>query len=317
MAKKKQPTPDIAGQCIALAEFAASIMIAAEDMGMKQKVVEGLTLDPTERHVVAQLPMISSSLEKKLSKPETKFTVADCGEIIFGSVQSLCADEPLGGLALLFIVKKSMDQMLLTLGVPTSVKTRKTKLNNKVYQFKITLIDSEPLIWRRFQVQDCSLDKFHEHIQTAMGWTNSHLYQFQIKGKEYGDPELLDDDESLDSTSINLSQVLPKTGKKLTFLYLYDFGDGWEHELLFEGNPSVDDKAKYPLCLEGERACPPEDCGGVWGYGDFLEAIRDPKNEEHETALEWVGGRFDPEDFDPKQTTKAMRKGITRWRKDE
>lgn len=87
-----------------------------------------------------------------------------------------------------------------------------------------------------------------------------------------------------------------------------------EHEVLFEGSPLVDPKAKYPLCLEGERACPPEDCGGVWGYGDFLEAIRNPKHEEHESMLEWIGGRFDPEEFDAKEATKAMRKGLPDWR---
>jgi len=187
-----------------------------------------------------------------------------------------------------------------------------------IYQFKITLLDAEPPIWRRIQVQDCTLDKFHEHIQTAMGWTNSHLHQFDIKGQRYGDPELLDDGfedfECVDSTKTNLSQILPKTGKRFACKYEYDFGDGWEHEVLFEGSPPTDPKAKYPVCLEGERACPPENCGGVWGYSDFLEAIGNPKHEEHESMLEWIGERFDPEDFDPKQATKAMKKGLPDWR---
>jgi hypothetical protein len=84
-------------------------------------------------------------------------------------------------------------------------------------------------------------------------------------------------------------------------------------EVLFEGSPPVDPKVKYPLCLEGKRACPPEDCGGVWGYGDFLEAIRNPNHEEHENMLEWIGGHFDSEDFNPKQATKAMKKGLPDW----
>lgn len=193
-----------------------------------------------------------------------------------------------------------------------------SKKGDLIYQFKITLLGAEPPIWRRIQVQDCTLDKLHEHIQTAMGWTNSHLHQFEIDGERYGDPELLDDGfddfECVDSTKTNLSQILPTTGKRFAFKYEYDFGDGWEHEILFEGSPPLDPKAKYPLCVEGERACPPEDCGGIWGYGDFLEAIRNPKHEEHENMLEWIGGRFDPDEFHAKKATKAMKKGLPDWR---
>lgn len=189
---------------------------------------------------------------------------------------------------------------------------------SRTYQFKITLLGAKPAIWRRIQVKDCTLDKLHEHIQTAMGWTNSHLHQFEIFDKRYGDPELLDDgfDESscIDSTKTKLSDITPNAGKRFKFTYEYDFGDDWEHEVLFEGSPPVDPKAKYPLCLEGERACPPEDCGGVWGYGDFLEAIANPKHEVHSSMLEWIGGRFDPEEFDPKQATKEMKKGLPDWR---
>jgi hypothetical protein len=203
------------------------------------------------------------------------------------------------------------------LAAPTPTKRRQAK-TNLLFQFKITLLGAKPAIWRRIQVEDCTLDKLHEHIQTAMGWTNSHLHQFEIKGVRYGDPELLDDGfgdfECDDSTRTLLSDILPKTGKRFAFKYEYDFGDGWEHEVLFEGNLPVDPQAKYPLCVEGERACPPEDCGGVWGYGDFLEAIRNPKHEEHESMLEWIGGLFDPEEFDAKEATKAMKKGLPDWR---
>src|SRR5262249_56516202 len=85
-------------------------------------------------------------------------------------------------------------------------------------------------------------------------------------------------------------------------------------EVLFEGVVRADPKVKYPLCLEGARACPPEDCGGVWGYADFVEAIQNPKDERHEELLEWVGGSFDPEEFDPVKATKGMRKGLPDWR---
>jgi hypothetical protein len=188
----------------------------------------------------------------------------------------------------------------------------------RVYQFKITLLESHPPIWRRIQVRDCTLDKLHEHIQTAMGWTNSHLHHFKLKEQLYGDPMLLqenfEDMEYEDSTTTRLSDILPKTGRRFRFQYEYDFGDSWHHDVLFEGVVRADPKAKYPLCLEGERACPPEDCGGVWGYPDFVEAIRNPDHERHEELLEWVGGRFDPEEFDPAKATKAMRKGLPDWR---
>jgi len=129
------------------------------------------------------------------------------------------------------------------------------------------------------------------------------------------DPNLWDAEFDLvDSTKTNLSQILPTTGKRFAFKYEYDFGDGWEHEVLFEGTPSVDAKTKYPLCLEGERACPPEDCGGIGGYQDFLAAIADPKHKEHKNMLRWCGGKFSPEQFDPGRATKEMKKGLPDWR---
>ena len=313
MAKKKQPASDHAENCLALAEFAANALITAEYLGLDQKVVDDLSLDRLEREIVAQLPAITSSLKKKLAKSDSKFTVLDCGEIIFASSQFLTEDEPVGGLALLFIVDKVMNKMIEILEPPPTKNTRNPKLTDKIYQFKITLIDSEPLVWRRIQVQDCTLDKLHEHIQTAMGWSNTHLHLFRIKGREYGDPDLLDDPCSLDSKKTNLSKILPKSSKRFIFKYLYDFGDAWDHEVLFEGNPPVDAKAKYPLCLEGEKACPPEDCGGVWGYTNFLEAINDPNHEEHINMMEWIGRKFDPNKFDPKQATKEMKKGSSKW----
>lgn len=189
--------------------------------------------------------------------------------------------------------------------------------SERLYQFKITLLESQPPIWRRIQVKDSSLDKLHERIQTAMGWTNSHLHQFEIDGDRWGDPELLDDGfedfECVDSTVTKISEIIPKDGKRFQFLYEYDFGDGWEHEVLFEGCLRSEKGGRYPLCIEGERNCPPEDVGGVWGYAEFLEAIANPKHEEHDRMLEWAG-EFDPEEFDAASTTKAMRRGLPDWR---
>ncbi len=197
---------------------------------------------------------------------------------------------------------------------PTA-KPKKPKPTDNVYQFKITLLGYKPLIWRRIQVQDCTLDKLHEHIQTAMGWTNSHLHHFQIKERWYGAPELMQENfgelNYRDSTKTMLSDIVPKRRKEFRFLYEYDFGDSWGHEILFEGK--VEAKAGLPMCLEGERACPPDDCGGVWGYPDFLEAIRNPKHQRHKEMLEWIGGKFDPDEFDAAAATKSMKKGLPDW----
>jgi hypothetical protein len=199
-----------------------------------------------------------------------------------------------------------------------AVRSKSSHPAATVYQFKITLQESHPPIWRRVQVQDCTLDKLHEHIQTAMGWTNSHLHHFKIGEQLYGDPDLMqenfEDMDYKDSTSTRISDILPKRARRFRFQYEYDFGDSWYHEVLFEGVVQADPKVKYPLCVEGERACPPEDCGGIWGYPDFVEAIQNPDHEQHEELLEWVGGSFDPEEFNPAKATKAMRKGLPDWR---
>ncbi|MFT5325672.1 MAG: hypothetical protein ACI8P0_003544 [Planctomycetaceae bacterium] len=189
--------------------------------------------------------------------------------------------------------------------------------SERLYQFKITLLESQPPIWRRIQVRNCTLDRFHERIQTAMGWTNSHLHQFEIDGERYGDPELIDDGfedfECVDSTIRKISEIVPKDGKRFQFTYEYDFGDCWKHDVLFEGCLKAEKGGRYPLCVEGERACPPEDVGGIGGYEEFLEALADPKHEQHDDFVEWAG-EFDPEMFDVEKTTKAMRRGLPDWR---
>lgn len=185
-----------------------------------------------------------------------------------------------------------------------------TRSSGILFQFKITLLDIKPAIWRRIQVTDCTLDVYHLYIQAAFGWWNYHLHQFEIDGVRYGPPEPEGMDiglEMADESETALGDLLPKTKRKARWIYEYDFGDGWRHEVVFEGFPPVDPKAKYPQCLEGERACPPEDCGGPWGYVDYLAALADPHHEQHDELLEWRGP-FDPEAFDARQATKEMRK---------
>ena len=182
-----------------------------------------------------------------------------------------------------------------------------------IYQLKITLNDSKPPIWRRILVPDSiSLHQLHTILQIVMGWTNSHLHQFIIDDEYYGDPE---DDEMGDMKNekrYRLNQFVRRKGFK--FIYEYDFGDSWEHIILVEAILPIQKGAQYPICLEGKRACPPEDVGGVWGYEEFLEVISNPKHPEHEEMLEWVGEDFDPEFFDIEDANLGLRQFASRAR---
>ena len=116
-----------------------------------------------------------------------------------------------------------------------------------------------------------------------------------------------------DSTGTKISAILPRSGRRFSFEYEYDFGDGWRHEVLFEGCLGAGRGERYPLCLEGARACPPEDVGGTGGYQEYLEAMADPGHERHEELLAWRGP-FNPDAFDPAKATRAMRRGLPDWR---
>jgi hypothetical protein len=194
--------------------------------------------------------------------------------------------------------------------VTRSPTRRRAQTSGLLFQFKITLLDIRPAVWRRVQVPDCTLDVLHLYIQAAFGWWNYHLHQFEIEGVRYGPPEPADlslELETEDETEAVLSNLLPKLRRKACWIYEYDFGDGWRHEIVFEGYPPLEKGQKYPLCVEGARAGPPEDVGGPWGYADYLAALADPEHEQHDELLEWRGP-FDPEAFDPKKATGEMRK---------
>ena len=189
--------------------------------------------------------------------------------------------------------------------------------SRRLFQFKITLRGAEPAIWRRIQVLDDTLDRLHEHLQTAMGWTNSHLNEFMIQGRRCGDPELLDEDfdaaSCIDSRQTMMSAVLAVEAAPLPFEYRYDVGDGWVHDVIFEGSPRLQPGVVYPQCLEGERACPPEDVGGLPGYENYLVAMADSGHPQHEEKLNWKGA-FDPDSFSPHRVTHQMQEGVPDWR---
>jgi len=177
---------------------------------------------------------------------------------------------------------------------------------NKVYQFKITLEELDPPIWRRIQVPETySFWDLHVAIQDAMDWTDSHLHQFEMRSPQAGeeveigipDEEWEDEGQTLAGWEEKIADYF--SSKNPAALYIYDFGDNWEHSVVLEEILPRAQKTEYPFCLEGERACPPEDCGGAWGYVDLLETIGDPDDEEYEDTIEWLGEDFDPEYFDP------------------
>jgi pRiA4b ORF-3-like protein len=180
--------------------------------------------------------------------------------------------------------------------------------NGKIYQVKITLKYVRPPIWRRVQVRgDITLAKLHEIIQIAMGWFDSHLHQFRMGKVYYGTPDI-DEFSELnlkDDSKAQLGRVLTKLKQKL--IYEYDFGDGWEHEILLEKILPPEPGVRYPRCIGGARACPPEDCGGTGGYANFLTAIGDPNHEEHDEYLDWIGGEFDPEEFELDEVDAALK----------
>ena len=172
----------------------------------------------------------------------------------------------------------------------------RSKAPGAVYPLKITLKDIKPPVWRRVQTKDCTLARLHDIIQAAMGWDGCHLHAFEVGGVQYGEPDPEGMMEVEDEARIKLGRLVDAGHKKLA--YAYDFGDNWEHVVLVEKTLEAEAGVRYPVCVAGKRACPPEDCGGPWGYGDFMEAIRDPRHERHGELLEWIGGEFDPEAFD-------------------
>ena len=187
-------------------------------------------------------------------------------------------------------------------------------MNERFYLLKIQLLDIEPVIWRRFVVPaSITLDRLHDVIQIVMGWTDSHLHEFTIGNKRYTEyPESKED--GLVCGRYRLGDLIKQKGR--IFSYLYDFGDSWEHELVLEENRYFNPELRMELaCLEGERACPPEDVGGVPGYFEFLSALKDRNHEEHESYMEWSGGDYDSEMFDSNTANWELLKYL-RWSRD-
>ena len=249
-------------QAVALAKCATIAYIDADEWGIKNKTIEQSPLSDDDRATLAALSVMPAVFKKKLGK-KTALTVVDVLSLVVVISESLVEAEPGQQAALLGIAKKLMECLQANIVRPKSAtRSKKASSTGTVYQLKITLKESQPPIWRRILVKDCTLDELHAHIQTAMGWTNSHLHHFKIGETYFGDPMLMREDfEEMgyaDSTTTNLSDIIPDNGERFRFIYEYDFGDSWYHEILFEGCPKEESGKEYPLCVKGKRACPPE-----------------------------------------------------------
>lgn len=180
-------------------------------------------------------------------------------------------------------------------------------------QIKVVLLGTKPAVWRRLQVPcNASLGWLHAVLQVAMGWTNSHLHHFLVIDACYTDLRYSEDtgfdgEPDRDEAKATLARVAPVEGAR--FGYVYDFGDSWEHEITVEKIlPRQPAAAMTALCLDGARACPPEDCGGIWGYAELLKTLKNPKHPEHKAMKEWLGGPFDAGAFAAPKVNFWLRK---------
>lgn len=183
---------------------------------------------------------------------------------------------------------------------------RRSASDTPIYQIKVTLKHFSPPIWRRVLVPaDITFAQLHDVTQVVMGWTDSHLHEFTVGDLHIGVPHPDNYYPVKSERRVRLNEIVSR--EKFRFSYQYDFGDDWQHEILIEKVLPPDPQQQLPLCIKGKRACPPEDVGGVWGYGDFLDAIRDPNHPEHDDMVEWIGGDFDPEAFDLEEVNPLLR----------
>jgi len=196
--------------------------------------------------------------------------------------------------------------------------TKKMLDSQEIFQIKITLLGTRPPIWRRVLVPtSLTMEQLHHVLQAAMGWEDYHMHEFSIGRRLIGRP---DPDDRLmgmppveNERKVQLFSVLGRIGAKI--IYTYDLGDSWEHSIVLEKRLPADPDMTYPVCTGGQRACPPEDCGGIGGFYDLLDAISDPNHDQHEELCDWLGDDFDPEAFSinkvNRMITPTRRRGRT------
>ena len=187
--------------------------------------------------------------------------------------------------------------------------TKKSAVPPEIYQLKVTLLGTMPPIWRRLLVPaDLTLAQLHDVLQSAMGWQDCHMHEFSAGHRHFGKPNpedrLMGMPPVENERTVRLSSLLSKAGAKV--IYTYDMGDGWEHGIVLEKRLPVDPGTAYPVCTGGERACPPEDCGGIPGFYDLLDALGDPTHEQHDELQDWIGDDYDPNVFTIDQVNQML-----------
>jgi hypothetical protein len=193
--------------------------------------------------------------------------------------------------------------------------TKPSSLPPDIYQIKVTLLGARPPIWRRLLVPaSMTIEQLHDVLQVAMGWEDCHMHEFRIGQQRFGQPDpearLMGLPGAASERDARLYKVLRKAGAKA--VYTYDFGDGWEHGVAVEKVLPPAAGQAYPVCVGGKRHGPPEDCGGLPGFYNLLEAVADPKHQEHDDMLDWLGADFDPEAF----SMEAVNRGLAPLQRD-
>jgi hypothetical protein len=185
-----------------------------------------------------------------------------------------------------------------------------TKTPTPILQFRITLLESDPLIWRRIEVPPSySFWDLHVAVQDSMGWLDYHLHEFRFRRStnkvRIGLPDEEDEGSVLPGWKVNITEYFSEPGDMA--LYEYDFGDSWLHDIVFERRGDCGKGVKYPRCTGGERACPPEDCGGMEGFENLLNILKNPRHEEFRATASWLRGHaknywpYEPNEFNPGQ----------------
>jgi Plasmid pRiA4b ORF-3-like protein len=276
-----------------------------------------LKLSEGQRQTILKYAELPAHLSERLAAnrtvaKRTQFTLDELDELLDHLETSVYRAKGNEKQQVLRIVEKVSELLGSTIDPDEISEQRLPKKMNTVFQIKVTLMGIAPLIWRRIQTQDCTLVELHDLLQVTMGWEFEHLYRFIIGSVKYADLEMASQDDAQDACDTNLGAILPAQNRRPRFDYVYDFGDQWMHQLVVEERFPPEQGVKYPICVAGRRACPPEDCGGPRGYFDFVEAISNPDHRRHEQMLEWVGGEFDPERFDLESVNKKLRRMRTR-----
>lgn len=178
-------------------------------------------------------------------------------------------------------------------------------MSRELFEVKITLKHLDPPVWRSVLVDGAiRLDILHDVIQAAMGWEDAHMHAFRSRGKTYMPEAHGEFEPTAEESEFHLRDLAPHEGDHIE--YEYDFGDGWQHNVKVVRIALFDDSTVAPSVIDGEYACPPEDCGGTWGYADMLRAMVDEHHPEHDEVLDWIGKDFDSEFFDIKEANQRL-----------